>query len=660
MARRLKSDTKFAEVYYNSWDKGKDSYLSPTEIDGRSLVEAQDVYFEGDDLVKIRKRPGTGYFGDSQDSRVQGGIQFLTSSINKIIRASGDSIQSLDPDTGAISDLTGMTPTSSLDTFFTQLRGKLYIANGTEPLSYTDNATSITTFTELSTPSFDGSTPLARGAGLSSGAYTLSYRVTAVNDGGETLAATASIITVDIHPDEWDAANEYITVKWDRETDASCVGYKVYGRFGSADNGVGETYLSFIQQIDSGASVTWNDTGSTDYPASLSETVPLANTTGGQAFDIIFANKSDGRLYGVDWDTDPSQLWFSAGGELPHSFLITDGGGWIKYGTGDGDKIVAVTTLNENIIVAKQRRIGKLSITSLNGVAVPVITNINDHIGFAGPRAFVNVSNDIVYLSSDKKIRVLGNEANYFDNIRTAEIARNVKTDLDSINAAQLLRASAFYHEGYVGISFASGSSTLNDKTLIVDVERKGGIAEWTIGAFSFFKFIDSSYNTRLMACSEDTGYIEEWFLTTKSDKGVAYESRVKFKLDNMKLPYQTKSFLEIAMRVRRVTGALDINFYIDDEVTSFESLQLATTKDTGGFGSPYYTFGTMSLGTYGSSTTETSQDIEKRIFIGNPEGNFLGLELVHNSIGDFVVIDYGIVAEVYGVDFNPGENLFK
>lgn len=658
MAKKRKKSTEYVlEEYSQGWKGGLNTFDAPSELEKDEFSEGVNIMYEGDS--HLTKRYGTAHYGNENDSRVRGGFNYKKDDgTSTVLRFSGGTLQYLDID-GDAQDLTGATFTIDSDMFFTQMREKIYFCNGEDALAYTDDGRTITSFTELATPTW-AAIPLTAGAGLSTGTYTVSYRVAAVNAVGETLANTAATITVDIDPINWDETDEYVTLTWVRLTTAGCIGYKIYGRLASAVNGVGETYLDFVQQPTSGTNVTWNDTGADDFPASLVTVPQLANTTGGQVFDILFTQ--DGRLFGVDWDTDPSQLWFSAGGELPNSFLVTDGGGWIRYNAGDGDKIVAVTAVGENIIIAKQHRVGSLSITSVAGIAVPGITNINETTGFAGPKSFAVANNDIAYVSPDKRVRVLGKQENYFDSLRTAEFGKKVRPTLDQINETYLDRISCFFHKGIFGISYPRGGSTVNDRTLCFDIERGSGAYEWDIGAYDFFKYRDSTGTEKVLCSSETDGYLQEWFYDTKTDMGSAFTSRIRFRQETMGLPYEYKVFQEVPFRLRDVSGTTVLKLYQDNELTATISSSITSARRIGGFGSTEYIFGLSFLGIYGdSSETEVEErTIEKIVETGYEEGKFLAIAFEHTSVGDFTLLDYGIRAEKISSDYNPSEYIWQ
>lgn len=660
MAKKKKGNKRgyLLEQRFSGWKGGLNTFNEPSEIDADEFSEGVNIMYEGEG--SLTKRYGISNYDTENDSRVRGGYNYrMDDGSSVLLRMSDVSLQYTSEDT-APTDLTGKSFTAGKDTFFTQLREKVYAANGTDTLAYTDDGTTLTGFTALATPTWAG-TPLTAGAGLSTGTHTVSYRVAAVNDVGETLANTASTITVDIHPDSWDEADEYMRLTWVRITTSGIVGYNIYGRYDSAINGIGETFLGFVAQPTSGTNVTWDDTGSDDYAASTMKVPQLANTTGGQVFDVIFAQ--DGRLYGVDWDTNPSQLWFSAGGELPNSFLVTDGGGWILYSGGDGDKVVAVTNVGENIIVAKQYRVGKLSISSVAGIAVPSIANINETTGFAGPRAYTIANNDIVYVSPDKRVRVLGYQENYTaDALRTSEFGQMLRPTLDQINSTYLDRISCFFYKGIFGVSYARGGAVVNDRTLCFDLERGSGAYEWDIGAYCFFEYIDTTGGEHLMACSESDGYMQEWFKDSKTDKGVAFTSRVVFRQETMDLPYEHKIYQEVPFRLRDVSGTTKLKLYLDNELSATITAAITTTRNVGGFGSSAYSFGSMQFGTYGSLSSSLTEErtIEKIVEAGYEEGRFMAVGFEHTSTGDFTLIDYGVRAERISADYNPSEYIWN
>lgn len=153
--------------------------------------------------------------------------------------------------------------------------------------------------TLLVTPTTSAPTQSATGGTLTAATY--SYRVSAINADGETIASVAQTVVVA------SGTTNTVTVPWSVVSGAT--GYKVYGRTSGS-----EKLLATV-----GAVTSWDDTGS----ATPTYIPPYANTTGGCMFEIrnvykgAFRNCSfDGNGYAdyawvhhVNGDTNTCQGW---------------------------------------------------------------------------------------------------------------------------------------------------------------------------------------------------------------------------------------------------------------------------------------------------------------------------------------------------------------
>ncbi len=95
------------------------------------------------------------------------------------------------------------------------------------------------------------------------GSTTYSYRISAVNAKGETLASTKTTIANGVASLD---VSHYNIIGWDAVTDA--VKYRIYGRTEDSEQYLGES-----------ATNSFNDTGSSAYPANDNYLIPFVNTT---------------------------------------------------------------------------------------------------------------------------------------------------------------------------------------------------------------------------------------------------------------------------------------------------------------------------------------------------------------------------------------------
>lgn len=125
---------------------------------------------------------------------------------------------------------------ATVRTEFIQVRDRVYIFNGVDPVRYYDGST-ITTYTALATP-----TGLATYKVGTAGTTPYSYRISAFNAVGETLACTAVPLLLGNY--NLDATN-YNVLTWNLI--AGATGYNVWGRESTA---LGETYMTTVYQAE--------------------------------------------------------------------------------------------------------------------------------------------------------------------------------------------------------------------------------------------------------------------------------------------------------------------------------------------------------------------------------------------------------------------------
>lgn len=184
-----------------------------------NLVQVQDGIW--------KPRWGTEYYGQpiSGESKIAGMTEYVKSDGSRELIVIGGTTGKIfkSTDGGAWSQIGSITFNTSAQFSFVQLSGFLYIANGINNLARY-NGTTITQYNSLSAPTL---TSLARGSGLSAGAFTYYYKVTALNDVGETIGSNELSTTVNIDRDLWPGkSNHHIDISWNAV--AGAIRYQLY------------------------------------------------------------------------------------------------------------------------------------------------------------------------------------------------------------------------------------------------------------------------------------------------------------------------------------------------------------------------------------------------------------------------------------------------
>lgn len=499
------------EVQVDKFSGGENVLLSQTRINKNQAVSALNLVLIEDGVYD--KRWGTKQYGGvTFTNRPDGAAEYRASDgTRKLIVVADGYAYVIDPEAGTKTAISGATFTSGYPCSFAQIQNRLYIANGQDPLAYYDN-TNLNTFSGIDTPTWGG-TPLARGAGLSSGSIALYYRVTAVNAVGETIPSTEQTISVDIARENWNAADEYITLDW-----AAVSGATKYIIYYSDTSG-------YEVKIDETTDTTYQDTGATT-PNPYIEP-PTDDGTVGPMFSVI--GVSDNRIWGCKDPANPWRVYFSGTGVNLGNFSSGYGGGWVDLEKGGR----AVTTIPLDFqgtvhvfcktddgkgsiweIPLEQTTVGDATIT------VPLPNKIITSIGASDPRTVLYVENDVLFWNDAKGIHVLGNEPGILNELRTNELSSNLRPFLRALPKTG--DKCAYYYNSKVLFSSRSSSSSMGpDIITIYDRERNCWIKEWSIGVSQFLEFTDSGGATHLLGIAATK--LIEFSENFQGDDGVAF-----------------------------------------------------------------------------------------------------------------------------------------
>lgn len=607
--------------------KGVNTLQDSSLIDNRelSLMRNGRLVVDG-----IRKRQGSINYGDETNSRVYGGTGFYTSDGDRfIVREGGTSLLYYDSNDVA-QTVSGATMTASKRTEFAMARDALYVQNGTDALvkvTVSGGVPTATTYTALTTP-----TGLAVAAQGTTGSTNYSYRVTAINAVGETLAATS--VTISNGNSTLDSTN-FNRVTWDAVSGAT--GYVIYGREGTAYNGVGETKLA---QVGTGI-LTYDDTGA-DTP-STTITPPEGNSTGGQAGSmIIFAI---GRLWVSGDSNNPSRLYYSGAGTQIGDFSTAYAGGWVDVSRDDGDFITGIAYYQNFIIVFKNKSIWKFTFTD---TGLPKLELVTNELGCASHRTIKIADNDLWFLAKkdgQAVVCTVGNVRNYFGALRTIEKSLPMSSDdhLGAVNVSQLSNASATYFRNKYILSLAQGSSTVNDRAYVYDVQFDGWLGYWDgFSANSYFIYDDGT-NEDLYFCDDESGYVVKMFTGT-DDNGTAVTWQLKTKAHNQDRFDVSKIYRNPRIWLKDVSGGSLTAYIINDGIYTSGNFNISPIVS--GIGAGYDIVGTFLAGdSEGASTTSGSSDQPIELTF-TKEARTIQFQLDdNNASSDFLFLGYAFNA---------------
>lgn len=540
---------------------GLNSFQDESLIKDSELTKARNILLSVDGL---EPRPGTLAYGGSQDSRLYGIFSYYKSDgTREFLRMSGGKLYKKTTSTWTQIGSTTWNATARAN--FIQARDLVFIFNGVDALSYYNGST-ITSYTALTTP-----VGLALATAGTAGTTTYSYRVSAFNATGETLACTN--VTIATGNAILDATN-YIKLSWTAVTNA--VGYNVWG---NKSTGLGETYLATVYAAGTDA---YLDKGQ-DSP-STSILPPEANTTAGVICSMaVFAQS---RIFAAGDPSNKSRLYYSGVGSKITDFSFSEtGGGATDIFKNDGAVIEDIIPFQGAVVVGKTNAIYRFSIAT----GIPTLEEITRSFGMIGFRASMHVENDIIFpTKKDGRLAFysLGNQENYAAGvIRTNELSIKIGEDLRDVNLQYLSYAAGFYFNNLYGCAITSEGATVNDTVWILDT-RFGAWVKWDgFEANCFSEYTDTTGSQKLYYGSDDDGYVYEMFTDDRNDNGTAIDVEWSTKSFNQKVFHKFKLYYSPTFQFKDVSisGAVEGDIIIDGSLV--EATFSVNSQTSGGSG---------------------------------------------------------------------------
>ena len=587
-------DKKPIFIEISDFSGGSNTLYSETRIKQNEAVESVNLMLTEDGVWS--KRWGTApYGGVTFTHNIDGFTEFRKSDgSGELIVVADGKLWGVNPIAGSKTEISGATFTIGYPCSFAQLGGYLYICNGEDPLARY-NGSSLDVYSELSTPVW-ADTPITRGGGLSSGSYTYYYRVSAVNAIGETLANTASSISVNKQRDDWTGDTEKVTLNWSAVSGA--LQYIVY----MSDTAGYEVMLA---QVTTNSYVDNGD----DIPNNYIEP-PTDNTTGGPKFASIAV--SGNRLWGTKDKNNPQKVYWSGTGVNLGNFSPAYDGGWVNLEKGGRNEAVAVVDYQgEAHVFCKTSEgrgsIWKVSLTSTtiatDTIIVPVPTKLITAKGTPATRSPVHVEND-VYFINNVGVHVLGDEVGVLNRLRTNEISAKIRPFMTSTNKANLHKACSYYFEGKVFFSVPVGNGE-PDRIIYYDTELKAWVCYWTVGVSQFGEFTDATGATHFLGIQGNK--LVKISPNYAGDCGVAFTW--KYKSPRFLVSKNWGQFGKIKrayVRLKDALGAPVFSFTGTGKGDSTVTLATSTiTQGVADTGLGWDMLGTVALGsTYGAPTT--------------------------------------------------------
>lgn len=601
---------------------GLNTFQDENLLRDNELTKAKNIILSVDGL---EPRPGVVNYGnDGGDSIVYGSLgAYKSTGTREFLRISGGRLKKL---SGGAWSQVGATAYSSVPAVLLQARDKVFIFNGSDNLSYYDFST-ITTYTSLSTPGAPTVTPTG-----TAGTTAYSYKISAFNTVGETLAGSAG--TTATGNATLDTTN-YNSLSW--SSVASATGYNVWGRKAT---GLGETYMTTVY------TTTYKDQGQ-DEP-SLSILPPEGNST--QGIKCAFACFAISRIFAAGDPDNPSRLYYGGVANNIGNFSgAEEGGGNVDIFKNDGAIIRGIAPFQGGVIVWKDNAIYKFSFNSATGF--PQLEEITRSFGGISHRAIKAVENDIVFpAKKDGRLAFysLGNQENYSSAVlRTNELSIKIAPSLTDVNVSKLNRTSAFYFNDIYGVAVATASSTTNNRIWCLDT-RFGAWVHWDdLDPNHFTTYIDTDESEYLYMGSETTGYMRKMFQDSKNDNGSAISVQWATKSFNQKLFQKVKNFFWPTFQFKDVSiaGGIEGDIILDGAVV--EATFTINVASSGGAG-----IGAMLMGGFlaGDAFGGTLSDTEASDIPVEIRNRFQARSIKYEFRSDTVNADYKFLSLAHEV----------
>lgn len=597
---------KTIQLEWNSFRGGLNTLLRQTEIKDNELAQADNLKLVGQGVPT--KREGTAnYFTTSPSvatgsQKVRGlkGVLFASgaSGVNELLALSDYGIL-LKKNGASNVEIPGASYASGYNAEMVQAFNNVYIVNGVDNITKYNGVT-LSSFTQLSRPT---SVLVTNLSGVT-GTFTRSFRVSAFNSIGETIASDAVLITLTPQ----DLTTTMLRLTWAASSPASLVlGYGIYG----LDQG-DERLITTVDP----STLRYDYVGVPD-PSQL--VFPTeADTTQGPIAKYIITYKD--KLVVGNIVNYPSRIAWSGGGANIDKFNWRFGGGYVDIDKDSGDQITGLIEYQDAIVVFKERSVWQVTLSVEGSLVIPTVKLVVRGIGAVSHRTIKHVENDVFFLTR-RGVFTLGNEANFVANVlRTNELSAKIRPLFETISPQQLTMACAVYQGNKYRLAFSTGSGEVNTKEIIYDRERLAWMGPNTYPAVpSIYEvYYDGTNAEKLVWGDTNDTYVTEFSSAYPNDKGVKIQTALLSKKTSFGNAFKFKHIDRLFTNWRNIYGQPNVNIILetrDGAVGSAESFSVSSS--TSGVGWGFDKWGTTKWGnTLGAGSAQNSNDLVRRTYI--------------------------------------------
>lgn len=634
---------KTLQLDWNDFKGGLNTLLRQTEIKDNELAQSDNLKLVGKG-VPTKRAGSSDYFLTAPSvatgsQRVRGlkGVKFASgvSGVNELLAVSDWGLL-VKKNGASYSIIQGASYASGYNAEMVQVYNNVYITNGFNNLTKYNGA-SIFGFTQLSKPTGVQVTNLS---GVS-GTFTRSFRISAFNAVGETIASDAVLI----QNTPQDLTNTTLRVTWVTSSPASAVlGYGIYG-FDQGDE-------RFITSLDS--STLRYDYQGTPEPSNL--VFPSsADTTSGPKAKYIITHKD--KLVLGNIDGYPSRIAWSGGGSNVDKFNWRYGGGYIDIDKDAGDEVKGLIEFQDAIIVFKERSVWKVTLAASGDLVVPTVTLIIRGIGTVSHRTIKHVENDVFFLSR-KGVYTLGNEPNFLNVLRTNEVSARIRPVFQTLTQAQLEQACAIYQDNKYRLAYPATSANKNTKEIIYDRERLAWMGPNTYPAVpSIYEvYFDGANEENLVWGDSDDNFVSDMSDGYSNDKGVKIQTILLTKKTSFENTFRFKQIRDLYTNWRNVTGSPFVNIILESRTGATAAAQSFTiSASNAGTGWGFDRWGNVKWGnTLGAGSSAGSDDLARQTKI-NKVGRTVQVEVTTTGNNDrYELLSMQILAQELGTGIIP------
>lgn len=298
--------------------------------------------------------------------------------------------------------------------------------------------------------------------------------------------------------------------------------------------------------------------------------------------------------------------------EVPGASVFAGtGANFVDIQPNDGDKITALGLYSDVLIVFKQFSIYQMTFDDTGNPVVQLITRA---AGCVAPRSVENVENDLYFLSREG-VRILGNEANYFNSIRTSIISKNIDPDMKAMLPSAYSKANSIYYDDEYIITIPDSAGSLT-YTYSYNREFKAWSKWSNIQAGSFNTFVDSNNNIRLLFLRNAGTQVYEFTPNTYTDNGTPINSYILSKVFDFKNPDITKYFVDLGLMFRTISGEVTAEIYTEGNLLFGGSVGISGNAVADGMGYSVMGYTMLGLGGGDADALVAYADIIRRLVI--------------------------------------------